>query len=445
MIAVGFRLDKTTRAVLLIIIIIMAFGFSINYIAYSLFPTISHRATPRVILISIDSGNSDYLSEEMMPKLFSEIMAHGVKYKSALTVLASETQHAHTSMLTGAFPNQTGLIGNGLYMNDTGKTVGVLLDPSYRLAETIFEVINRTNPALKTAFISGKWRLPPLLARGADIVIASSQSGYAIPDDYLRRLGTPITYFDGDIIDPWIINAVIDVIKHDDPDFIFVNLAWTDVWGHFCGAVSDYAVTINQQLAELDGLFMRLFTELKAMGEFDNTLFAITSDHGMETVDKIVDIQGYLEMNGIQNHIHVEGGSGFIFLQNASQEINAVNLLSVHPDVAVVVPRENMSQYPYCLNTLINRTGHIYISTREHTILSIHLDDLNLPMGNIGSHGGIALQDVIMAWMGPNVTCPGYELRNVPHIVDIVPTICHIMGWTPPAQVQGRVLYEILE
>jgi predicted AlkP superfamily pyrophosphatase or phosphodiesterase len=439
------ELDKKTRAVLLIIIVLMAFGFSINFIAYSLFPTTSHRATPRVILISIDSGNSNYLSEGTMPKLFSEIMAHGVKFKSALTVLAAETQHAHTSMLTGAFPNRTGLIGNGLYFNDTGKTVGVLLDPSYRLAETIFEAINRTNPALKTAFISGKWRLPPLLSQGADIVLASAQSGFTIPKPYLERLGAPITYVDGDAIDPWVMNALIDVIKHDDPDFIFVNLAWTDVWGHYCGAISDYAVTINRQLAELDNLFMRLFTELKAMGEYDNTLFAITADHGMETVDKIVDIHGYLEAQGIQNHIHVEGGSGFIFLQNASEEDKAVNLLSVHPDIAVVVPRENMSQYPYCLDTFINRTGHIYISMREHTILSTNFGNLTLPVGNIGSHGGIATQDVIMGWMGPNITCPGYELLNVPNLVDIVPTICYIMGWTPPAQVQGRVLYEILE
>lgn len=438
---------KQDKAILLILILLFAFGVSINFIAYSFFPATRHRDTPRVILFSIDSGNADYFSEEMMPKLFNEVMAHGVKFKSSLSVLPSETQHCHTSMLTGAFPNKTGLVGNGLYFNDTGQTVGVLLDPNYRLAETIFESINRTNPTLKTAFISGKWRLPPLLSKGADLILASPVTGIPLPDGYLQRLGTPVTYYDGDIVDTWIINALIDVIKHDDPDFTFVNLAWTDVFGHFCGGIGDYSAIIQQQLWELDDLFMRLITELKGMGEFENTIFVITSDHGMETVDKIVDMHDYLADNGVGNHIHVEGGSGFVFLANSSQKDFAVDLLRQHPDVAVVVPRENMSQFPYCLDTYINRTGHIYFSMREHSIISFQLPGFgNMPLNNIGSHGGISCQDTLLAWMGPNITCPGYELTgNVPNIVDIVPTICYIMGWAPPNQVQGRVLYEILE
>jgi predicted AlkP superfamily pyrophosphatase or phosphodiesterase len=439
-------LDKKTRAVLLIIIVLMAFGFSINFIAYSLFSTTSHRATPRVILISIDSGNADYLSEAMMPKLFGEVMAHGTKFKSAITVLPAETQHGHTSMLTSAFPNKTGLVGNGLYFNDTGQTVGVLLDPDYRLAETIFEAINRTNPALKTAFISGKWRLPPLLSKGADLIFASPVTDIPLPEGYLQRLGSPVLFYDGDIVDTWIIDALIDVIKHDDPDFTFVNLAWTDVFGHFCGGIGDYSAIIQQQLWELDDLFIRLITELKAMGEFENTVLVITSDHGMETVEKFVDVQGYLADNGVESHIHIEGASGFVFLTNSSQKDAAVSLLRQHPDIAVVVPRENMSQYPYCLDTFINRTGHIYFSMREHVQISLQLFGDDLPLGNIGSHGGISCQDTIMAFMGPNITCPGYERVDiVPNIVDIVPTICHIMGWTVPQQAQGRVLYEILE
>ncbi len=434
--------NKTDKAVLLILIILISFGFSINFIATSSFPPTVPRTTPRVILISIDSGNSDYLSEEMMPKLFSEIIAHGSKYKYAQGVVAAETQHGHTTILTGAFPNQTGLIGNGLYINETGTTVGVLLDPKYRFAETIIEA----NPSIKTAFISGKWRLPPLLAQGADLIFTSPVTGIPLPNGYATKVGAPITYCDGDIVDPWIINALIEVIKRDDPDFIFCNLAWTDVQGHASGGIGDYSAFIKRQLAELDNLFMLLFTELKAMGQFENTIFAIVSDHGMETVDKFVDIEGYLQNSGIQNHVHVEGGSGFIFLSNSSQQASAVELLRQHPDVAVVVPRENMSRYPYCLDTLLNRTGHIYISLREHTILSFRLPGLGaLPIGNIGSHGGISCSDVIMAWMGPNITRTGYELSIIPHQVDIVPTICHIMGWNLPAQAQGRVLYEILE
>ncbi len=420
----------------------MGFGYTINFIATSLFPPTRERTTPRVILISIDSANPEYLTEEMMPHLYAEIMARGVKYKYALTSLASETQHCHTSMLTGAFTNNTGMIGNGYYDNETGKTIGVVRDPHFRLAETIIEA----NPSLKTAFISGKWRLPPLLANGSDLVFSSMQSGYPVPEKYRAALGMPITYYDGDVIDRWSIDALIEVIKQDDPDFIFCNLAWTDVWGHYSGGVGDYSESIKRQLRELDNLFMRLFTELKAIGEYENTIFCITSDHGMETIEDVVDIEGYLNSNGIACHVHAEGGSGFIFLENSSKKDFAVQLLKEHPDVAVVVPRENMSQYPYCLNTYLNRTGHIYVSVREHKVVSLRLPGLGeIPLSQIGSHGGIGTQDIVMSWMGPNITRTGYELRLVPHVVDIVPTICYLMGWNLPSQAQGRVLYEIIE
>jgi len=439
-------LKKTDKTVFLILVILFAFGFSVNFIANSTFPPTNYRSTPRVILISIDSANPEYLTEDMMPKLFHEIMARGSKYKYGLTVLPAETQHAHTSMLSGAFPNKTGLVGNGYYDNETGETVPVVLDPTFRFAETIIEAIERTNPSLKTAFISGKWRLPPLLANWSDFIFASPVTDISLPEGYDQRLGTPMTYYDGDIVDPWIMRALIDLIKHDDPDFTFVNLAWTDVDGHYCGGIGDYSEMIKRQLRELDNLFMRLFTELKSIGEYENTIFAITSDHGMETVSNIVDIAGYLEENGVKAHIHGEGGSGFVFLNDTSKKDVAVNLLLQHPEVAVVVPRENMSQYPYCLDTLENRTGQIYFSTREHTILSLQVPGLgSLPVGNIGSHGGIATQDIVMGWMGPNITRTGYEIPVIPNVVDIVPTICYLMGWTLPAQAQGRILYEIIE
>jgi len=389
-----------------------------------------------------------------MPKLFAEIMARGSKYKFALTSLAAETQHGHTSMLTGAFTNNSGMIGNGLYLNDTGEVLGVVLDPKYRLAETLIEAIERTTPSIKTAFLSGKWRLPPLLSQDADFIFASptaeqvTEREFPLPPGYLQKLGTPVTYPDGDIVDSWMMRALLELIKQDDPDFMFVNLAWTDVFGHNSGGIGDYSIMIKRQLAELDNLFMHLFTELKAMGEYENTLFVITSDHGMETVEKVIDIKAYLQDNGIGSYVHPEGGSGFIFLDNPAETAIAVNLLRQNPDLAVVLNRTEMVQYPYALNTFENRTGQIYISCREHVIITFPpLPGLgSVPLSQIGSHGGIAVQDVIMAWMGPNITKWGYEITtSVPHVVDIVPTICNLTGWTLPTESQGRVLYEIIE
>jgi len=388
-----------------------------------------------------------------MPKLYKEILARGSKYKFALTSLAAETQLGHTTMLTGAYPNTTGLTGNGYYDNSTGETTTVALNQSYLLAETIFETLDRTNPSIQTAFISGKWRLPPLLSNASNLVFTSSYAEKAsgipfpVPAGYEAKLGCPLEYLGGDLVDVWVMNALIEVIRTDDPEFIFVNLAGADDIGHYSGGVGDYSVMIERHLRELDNLFMRLFTELKALGEYDNTLFAISADHGMETIEDIIDMDTYMASQGINCHIHPEGGSGFVFLNNSADLNAALTALQAHPDVAVVVPYANFSQYPYNLDMSMERVGHIYFSTRAHTLLSTYTPALGtIPVNAVGAHGQISCQDVIMAWMGPNITQSQYEITTqVPHIADIVPTICHIMNWTPPNDVDGRILYEIIE
>ena len=66
-------MDKSEKIVMLIMVVLIGFGFSINLIANALFPPTNERTTPRVILFSFDSANPEYLTEEMMPKLYKII------------------------------------------------------------------------------------------------------------------------------------------------------------------------------------------------------------------------------------------------------------------------------------------------------------------------------------------------------------------------------------
>ena len=66
----------------------------------------------RVILISIDSCNPEYISPTYMPNLYARIIRDGVKFKFANSILPAETQSGHTTLLTGAYPAHSGIIGN---------------------------------------------------------------------------------------------------------------------------------------------------------------------------------------------------------------------------------------------------------------------------------------------------------------------------------------------
>jgi len=424
-------MDKRKKLSISIIGILIAFGFIISPISVLFFPT-QETGLRRVVLISLDSCNSDYLTPEYMPYLYEMLMTYGAKYKVAEGPVASETQGGHTVMLCGAWPNSTGIIGNGLYLNDTKQEMMVVTDPSYRLTETIFESLE-PNTTIKTAFLSGKWRLRPLLSPAADLSFGSmraSTAGYSpigpnfpVPDEYKPIVGMPIYMNpDGDVCDSWIINSLIEVVKRDDPDFSFVNLAYLDVAQHYNGP---YNAMIGAKMAELDNLFKKLFTEFMAMGKFYSTLWIITADHEQEEVLKIFDAQGYLAAHGIPNHAWNEGGSSFIFLDNEAQNNTAYQLLRDHPDIAIALSRDNMSLLH--LDTFINRTGHIYISGKEH----IAMGKTGLTeFGTRGSHGGIACRDVPMAFMGPGIKNVGHEIDDhIPGLVDIMPTIANLTGW----------------
>ncbi len=406
----------------------------------------------RVILISLDSCNPEYISQQYMPHLYSRIMQNGVKYKLANTILATETQSGHTSMLTGAYPSHTGFSGNGLYFAEdwddpgtpgvdypAGTSIPTFIDPRLILVNTIFEQF-ATNGSIKTAFISGKWRLIPLLSGGADLIFGNAKNGtIMIPEDYYSKVGAPFTYAEGDVIDSWSMNCLIEVMKNDpDVDFVFMNLAFLDDLQHAYGA---YNELIYAHLRELDNLFLRLFNELESQGMYDSTLFVVTADHGSDSVEFVLNIHEILENSvnpHINGHVFAEGQSAHIFLDNESQLSEAITLFEGKEGIDLIIPWNNTglpgyaNYSDYNLFPYVNRSGHLFVSVKGNGAVVTNPD---FPFTLFGMHGGASTQDVPLAFFCKNLdldpALTGHEIINtIPETVDIMPTIASIMNWS---------------
>ena len=410
----------------------------------------------RVIMISIDSCNPEYISQIYVPNLYERVIRDGIKFKFAKSILSSETQAGHTSQLTGSYPTHSGIIGNGLYFphdwidNATGKVaypadteIFTFTDPRLRLTKTIFEQFENNN-SVHTAMISGKWRLIPLLSPGADYVFGNPKNGSVQAEygpnatEYNNGVGAPFTYIEGDAIDTWSMNALLQVLRSKaDVEFYFTNLAFLDDVQHCYGGYNEY---VNHELRELDNLFLQLFSYLESVGEYDSTLFVITADHGSEQTKFILNLFDILENSAsphIKAHIFAEGQAAYIWLNNTAQLQDALALLQKQDGVGLVVPRDNSSvtgydnYSKYHLYPGRNRTGDIYVSTKENGATVIRP---NVPMMLNGIHGGISTQDVPLAFICKNAafkpTLKGYEIMDeVPNTVDIIPTIAHLMNW----------------
>jgi len=442
------RLNSISVIFLLIILVLSALLPYFSSLIPKKAPT---SGVQRVILISIDSCNPEYISPTYMPNLYSRILRDGVKFKFANSILPAETQSGHTTLLTGAYPSHNGIVGNGMYFPEDwkdpitnatvypeGTQIATFIDPRLRTAKTIFEQF-QSNISIETAFISGKWRLLPLLSPGANLIFGNARNGtMMVPPDYYMKVGAPFTYAEGDCLDIWSMNCLIEVVKNDpDIDFIFLNLAFLDDVQH---NYATYNEMVLHQTRELDNLFLRLFNELEAIGEYDSTLFIVTADHGADRSDYVLNLYETFEASSsphIEAHIFAEGQTAYIFLDNNSQLNDAVNFLENQEGIAFIVPRDNStlpgySNYTaYNLYPYENRSGDIFVGTYENGATIITPD---IPFMLFGIHGGISTMDVPLAFFGKNLNfkleLKGHEIQTqIPNTVDIYPTIAQIMHW----------------
>jgi predicted AlkP superfamily pyrophosphatase or phosphodiesterase len=438
---VNFQIKRNKKILYSILLGLFIFNFFIGPIAFHVDNIQDENIIERTILFSLDSCNSEYLNNDWMPKLYNLLKHEGVIFKTCWASVAAETMLGHTTMLTGCNPNSSGVIGNGLYNVDTGEEIRVIQDPKYRLVDTMFENLEKNNIIMKTGFVSGKWRLPKFLSQNCDFIFASPVTGIPLPPGYESILGAPIINIEGDMYDQWTMRALTELIYQEDPEFIFVNLAWLDDSGHDTGS---FNLNHKRELRQLDDLIYQFMTDLKAMNKYKNTLFIFTADHGMDTIKGFFNPLEYLENAGIDIfHIHWEGHCAFIYLENPADINTTVNLLKKHEKVAISLPYNELNQLH--LDTYKNRTGDVFISCQENIVVKLG----DLPLIYFGMHGGVSTRDIPLAFMGPKIKKQEFIQDQIPGLEDIVPTLYYLWGinnsaLTFPKHVDGRILYEII-
>ena len=161
----------------LFIAFIFCLSFSLDYVSFKIGP--EHIIEPpgigikRVILISIDSCNPDYIRPDLMPHLWEFMLYTGCMFINAETILSSDTVSGHTSMLTGAYPNTTKIFGNqyanvSLWFHPFPGFMAPnrFFDYDIRQAQTIIEAINHINTKINLI-------LPHLMITMIGIVLVS--------------------------------------------------------------------------------------------------------------------------------------------------------------------------------------------------------------------------------------------------------------------------------
>ncbi len=387
----------------------------------------------RVIIISIDSMNNDFLFNkyenpdfQLSPNI-GVLVKNGAAFTDAEAVMPTKTQVNHVTIVSGSYTERIGVPGNFVY--DRNKTGVVFFEryvhpwkkPNLIKADTIFKVMEREDPDHTSAVVAGK----NFVGRPiwADIQVAP---GYL--SKTAKELGVnkfpEVQFFDAP--DEWTMDNVLLILEKVDPDIMLVNLAFLDpaqhIFGH--GSMESWAA-----LTWADNQVGRLLGYLIGSGKLNSTLIVLTADHGQSNTWESIGIGKVLRTNGIKGEAVADGPFAHIFLNDQKDLERAVNALEDLEAVDAVWYGEGLDEIrirtPY--------TGDIVISLRPpYQAISRFKEPF------IGAHGGLQQRFVPLVFFGTNIK-RGLILENAT-LTDIIPTVCEIAGYPLPRDSQGVVL-----
>jgi predicted AlkP superfamily pyrophosphatase or phosphodiesterase len=443
----------------------------------------AQQATPKyLVIIVLDAFRADYLSLVDMPALAS-LARTGISYDRAwVGQLESYTPVGHATISTGALPRTQGVIGfewedpvTGLERFD-GWPAGVLagdLDRDLRAAgvSSIPLAVKAADPHAQVVALSsekvyaadaiGGWASDYTLyltQSAGNTLVPAAVPGHLPPDDFLALPGLHVSSTLHHLTDWDYLSTqmALAALEHFRPRVLMVNLPGTDVYGHRYGGPATPSA-LKQIIAGQDRNIARIVSAYKSAGIIDQTLFVVTSDHGMVPNIRMIDSARFIAATkraGGQPLFQTGGTALDLYVHNAAKaadvsahilnvpDVSAAYYLSSSDDGYEYLPAPGQKidaaldgAYHYLLNTFAGPSAPTVVAPfRENTLGRIY-------KMRHGDHGGLnwGVQHIPLILSGPGVT-PGVVSHHPARLIDIAPTVLRIMGIASPGAMDGTIL-----
>lgn len=364
----------------------------------------STRQADHVVLILLDSFSPHYMAMYHLPNL-RHLANEGVWYSRAQGVFPANTTANHTSILTGAYPDKTGIPNNSRYDRDLGKLRGPLRDIQVATLPEILAQHNLVTVELAHFLLEGRQ------------AISYPKHG---PESFKQAM------------------------EVHNPDLMIYLDMDVDTQGHRLGP---YAM--GDVLLKTDRDMGTIMAYLESVGKLEKTAFIVASDHSMientlpsaaprllEDLEKA----GYsvaTSNNQIRKDtdlVAITAGSIFLYLRDGRFDQERYNQLVhflgdiPHIDVFTASDLREKHADPYALGDLVVAPKPGYV--------------LKKGTGG-GIHGVPETQHTTLLLSGAGIQ-KGLVLGQA-NTVDITPTVLHLLGLEIPEQVDGKILKGALQ
>jgi arylsulfatase A-like enzyme len=425
-----------------------------------------------VILIAVLDGlRPDLLTPERLPYLHA-MATRGTTCVASHAAFPTATRVNAASLATGCYPGRHGLVDNEYYSAAVNPLAGMSCADWRALAALAAAEHGRllTAPTLAEILRSADCRM---VAGGSgspgttfllDPTMAGATANWALgwPETVANMLAARHGPFLGEESDSLqrtdaVLHAVGDfLVPERRADVVVVWITEPDHAQHHHGLDSAEAL---QMMAEVDRRLATLVARLTQLTGADPDCL-VTSDHGFSTIAEPVSAR--CERDALCDHLGLSSrdhdvmmvGNG-IYLQGAAQDrvAEAVQFVAGRPWVGAVFVRDDLlPQCPEAMPQSVVRGSHrrspaILLAGRwweganGHGVRGMAASCSKSPATH-GSASPYDLHNVLVAW-GPHIR-EGMTSELPCGIVDLAPTVMHLLGITSYGTMDGRVLEEIL-
>ena len=380
-----------------------------NYHKYSGVELSNYREpTNPLILISIDGFRWDYFDKIDTPN-FDRLIANGSKADGLKTVYPSKTFPNHTSIVTGNYPSNHGIISNYFYDPDTTK-----------FGKRPFYIGAGSTAARDGRWINAEpvWVTVEKQAKRAMIMFWPMSDAEIMgirPSKYYVYNEDPTNLDRMDQILSWLLHT-----GNARPSFLASYFSVVDSKGHSYGPDGDETI---EAIRVVDKAIGHLIDGLEAQNILNEVNIMIVSDHGMtETPDtKVINIADYINLDDVVT----VGGGPFMEIRPNEGKLESVYQALQNIDNTQVFKKENIpDKFNYKNN---NRIEPILLLADEHWSI---MTPGRTPIA--GSHGydpDYQSMNGIFIAHGPAFKSgfSGPEIHNI-HLYEMM---CKILGVVP--------------
>lgn len=436
----------------------------------------------RILVFSVDALVSEDIEYLKTCPNFKKYLGGGARVMKMRTIYPSVTYPAHVSMMTGCYPEKTGVVSNYSFSLDSKEDSWQWFSDVIRV-EDIFTAAKKAGYTTASVFWPVTGRHPDIdwlideywMPQAGDTLRSSFERAGSKPEvldiiesnahllapSYLKTGRKNFSVHPE--VDNFLVKCCCDIIRKFRPEVTFVHNGNIDNGRHTNGVFGEW---LQPALDIVDKAIGDLGESLEAIGELENTDFFLVSDHGQLDIKrtikpnlllarlgllkanakgKVTEWKAYCRSNAMSTLIYLHDPDDKETYDYLYSELKKMRDEGIY-GFSEVFTREEAKEkehldgdFAFCLET----DGYTSYSDSCREPLLAPLDVTDFRFGH-ATHGYLpekGPQPVFCA-KGPHIR-DGVTL-DMRHTVDEAPTYAKLLGVELP-EAQGTAIEEVLK